>query len=67
MNTSTPTQLLREIKVLTGLSEVALAGRLQVSQPTVNRILNGNSECKSGTLLEIQKWHGALAEAKESA
>ena len=60
MNTSTPTQLLSEIKSMTRLSEVALAARLDISQPTVNRILRGKSECKSSTLLAIQEWRREL-------
>ncbi|WP_143748033.1 helix-turn-helix domain-containing protein [Burkholderia sp. JKS000303] len=61
MDTSTPTQLLADIKAKTKLSEIAIAERLGTSQPTVNRILRGKSECKSGTLLAIQRWHGELA------
>ncbi len=61
MDTLTPTQLLADIKAKTKLSEIAIAERLGTSQPTVNRILRGKSECKSGTLLAIQKWHGELA------
>lgn len=60
MNTSTPTQLLSEIKSMTRLSEVALAARLEISQPTVNRILRGTTECKSSTLLAIQGWRREL-------
>lgn len=44
---------LAEIKAHTGLSEVALAQRLGVSQPTVNRILNGQGDCKGSTLVAI--------------
>lgn len=44
---------LAEIKAHTGLSEVALAQRLGVSQPTVNRILNGQVDCKGSTLVAI--------------
>ncbi|WP_207000681.1 hypothetical protein [Trinickia mobilis] len=67
MNTLTPTQLLIEIKALTKLGEIAIAERLRISQPTVNRILNGKSECKAGTLMAIQQWHAELKSRTESA
>jgi transcriptional regulator with XRE-family HTH domain len=67
MNTLTPTQLLAEIKALTKLGEIAIAEKLGISQPTVNRILNGKSECKSGTLMSIQQWHSELKAQAESA
>jgi len=43
------------IKAHTGMSEVAIALRLGVSQPTVNRILNGQSDCKGSTLIAIDQ------------
>ena len=52
MNT-TPAQMLNEIKSITGLGEIALAEKLGVSQPTVNRILNGQPDCKGKTLQSI--------------
>lgn len=61
MDTRTPSESLRDIKDLTGLSEVALARRLGVSQPTVNRILHGKSDCKASTLIAIQAWRSELA------
>ncbi|WP_186122299.1 helix-turn-helix domain-containing protein [Burkholderia gladioli] len=61
MDTRTPSESLRDIKDLTGLSEVALARRLGVSQPTVNRILHGKSDCKASTLIAIQSWRSELA------
>jgi hypothetical protein len=63
MSTSIPTQLLAEIKSLTGLGETALAARLGVSQPTVNRILNGQMECKAKTLIALQSWRAELDKA----
>lgn len=67
MSTLTPTQLLTEIKSLTELSEVSLAERLEISQATVNRILHGKSECKSGTLMKLQEWRKELAETERVA
>lgn len=67
MNTLTPTQLLIEIKTRTKLGEVAIAERLGISQPTVNRILNGKHECRSGTLMAIWKWHEELSSLPEAA
>jgi plasmid maintenance system antidote protein VapI len=52
MNT-TPAQMLNEIKSTTGLGEIALAEKLGISQPTVNRILNGQPDCKGKTLQSI--------------
>ena len=60
MSTSIPTQLLADIRTKTKLSEVEMADRLGISQATVNRILNGKSECKAGTLVAIQQWHAQL-------
>jgi len=51
------TTLLREIKDATGWTEVQLAGELGSTQPTVNRILRGQSECKISTYLSIQMLH----------
>jgi transcriptional regulator with XRE-family HTH domain len=52
------TRLLQEIKAKTGWSEPVIAQRIGTSQPTVNRILNGQGECKSRTYKAIQKLHG---------
>jgi len=49
-----PSTLLREIKQATGWSETRLATELKTSQPTVNRILNGQSRCLSTTLGAIE-------------
>ncbi|MCA8037877.1 MULTISPECIES: helix-turn-helix domain-containing protein [Burkholderia cepacia complex] len=61
------TALLCDIKAKRGLSEVALARRLKISQPTVNRILRGKSDCKSSTFVAIQAWWNELAQQKEIA
>lgn len=49
--------LLQEIKSETGWSEPALASELGISQPTVNRILNGQPDCKINTFLAIKALH----------
>ena len=49
--------LLTEIKSATGWSEVKIAEELGTSQPTVNRILNGQDDCKGSTLLAITELH----------
>ena len=64
MNTLTPSQLIAEIKSRTSLGEKAIAERIGCSQPTVNRILKGQSDCKSSTLLEIQRWYAELCGAE---
>jgi len=52
--------LLSEIKAKSGLSEQAIASRIGTSQPTVNRILRGKTDCKSSTLRAIEQLHGEL-------
>ncbi|WP_321878452.1 helix-turn-helix domain-containing protein [Paraburkholderia bannensis] len=54
MDAQAPREMLTAIKAKTGLSEVALARKLHVSQPTVNRILKSQDGCSSATLLAIQ-------------
>lgn len=49
--------LLAEIKSVTGWSEVKIAEEIGTSQPTVNRILNGQDDCKGSTLLAITELH----------
>jgi transcriptional regulator with XRE-family HTH domain len=49
--------LLQEIKAETGWSEPRIADELGTSQPTVNRILNGQPECKGSTLRAIEALH----------
>lgn len=52
-----PSTLLREIKQATGWSQTRLALELTTSQPTVNRILNGQAKCFSDTLVAINGLH----------
>lgn len=61
MDVRTPTELLTEIKRVTGDGEIALAKRLGISQPTVNRILRGQENCSSKALLAIQRVHADVA------
>ncbi|WP_250481871.1 hypothetical protein [Caballeronia sp. NCTM5] len=56
----TPTQMLTEIKAATGLGEIALAKRLEISQPTVNRILNGQPDCKGRTFRSISDLYASV-------
>jgi predicted transcriptional regulator len=49
--------LLAEIKDATGWSEVKIAEVIGTSQPTVNRILNGQDDCKGSTLRAITDLH----------
>ena len=49
--------LLREVKDGTGWGEQRIAQELGTSQPTVNRILNGQGDCKGSTLRSIQDLH----------
>ena len=67
MASLTPSQQLAQIKSLTGLAEKAIGKRIGCSQPTVNRILRGQSDCRGKTLLEIQRWHSELKTAKGTA
>jgi predicted transcriptional regulator len=50
-------EMLVEIKAATGLGEIAIAKRLDISQPTVNRILNKQVDCKGTTLMAILRLH----------
>lgn len=59
MDTRTPSELLTEIKANTKLGEIALSKLLGISQPTVNRILNGKN-CSSTALLAIQRVHAEM-------
>lgn len=51
--------LLREIKAATSWSEPRIAAEIGTSQPTVNRILNGQAECKATTYKAITTLHRA--------
>lgn len=52
--------LLREVKEVTGWSEPRIAEEIGTSQPTVNRILNGQDECKTRTLRAIEALHSRV-------
>jgi plasmid maintenance system antidote protein VapI len=69
MEPRSPCELLTEIKATTKLGEIALSKALGVSQPTVNRILNGKN-CNSTALLAIQRMHanmGSYASTEQAA
>jgi predicted transcriptional regulator len=57
------TTLLREIKDASGLSEPRIAAQLGTSQPTVNRILNGQGDCKGRTFKAIADMHARVVGA----
>ncbi|TAM07228.1 MAG: hypothetical protein EPN70_03390 [Paraburkholderia sp.] len=67
MNLRTPNELLVEIKEATKEGEIALAKRLGISQPTVNRILRGQPSCSSKALLAIQRVHAEVTQAAANA
>lgn len=52
--------LLREIKDATQWSEPKIAVEIGTSQPTVNRILNGQEDCKGSTLRAINDLHRSV-------
>lgn len=52
--------LLTEIKAASRWSQPRLATELGTSQPTVNRILHGQKECKSSTMRKIMEVHSRL-------
>ncbi len=54
---ATATQYLADIRAVTGWSQPHIARMLGVSQPTVNRILNGQGACKSTTWTAITQLH----------
>jgi transcriptional regulator with XRE-family HTH domain len=51
--------LLREIKAASALTEVQLAAELGTTQPTVNRIINGQSSCNIALYRAIVAMHAA--------
>ncbi|MBW9332482.1 helix-turn-helix transcriptional regulator [Herbaspirillum sp. RU 5E] len=63
--------LMQEIRSATRWSEPRLASEIGVSQPTVNRILNGQADCKASTLRAIESLHSRVvatdAPAQEGA
>lgn len=52
--------LLGEIKRTTGWSEPRIASEIGTSQPTVNRILNGQLDCKVSTFRAIVELHSRV-------
>jgi transcriptional regulator with XRE-family HTH domain len=58
--------LLAEIKGATGWSEAKIAEEIGTSQPTVNRILKGQDDCKGSTLRAISELHRTACGAVES-
>ena len=53
-------ELLNEIFVETGWSQPRLAVEVGTSQPTINRILNGQVNCRASTYLAIVKVHAVV-------
>lgn len=60
MDIRSATELLAEIKQITKEGEIALSKRLGTSQPTVNRILRGNGNCKTDLYLAIMRLHAEV-------
>ena len=54
--------MLREIKAARGCGQPTLARELGTSQPTVNRILNGQTECRSGLFSRISALHSQVVD-----
>lgn len=52
--------LLNEIKAATGWNQNDLAKKLGVTQPTINRILRGQKECKGSTARAILALHSSV-------
>lgn len=67
MTSLTPTEMLVEIKGVMKEGETALAKRLGCSQPTVNRILRGQSDCSSKVLLSIMRVHAEVVVPDKAA
>lgn len=67
MNTPTTRQMLTEIKSALGLGEIALAKNLDISQPTVNRILNGQPDCKGTTFRAIVSLYEQVMASRAAA
>jgi transcriptional regulator with XRE-family HTH domain len=61
----TITDMLGEIKAATGWSEPRIATELNTSQPTVNRILRGQTECRASTYRAITDLHTRLREGED--
>ena len=53
-------RLLNEIRSRTEWSEICIAKKLRVSQPTVNRILKNQVDCKGTTFLAISELHASV-------
>ena len=57
MTPKDPQTLLSEIQSATGWSQPRIAAELKVSQPTVNRLLNRQLDCRGSTLTAINALH----------
>lgn len=67
MELRSPTELLTEIRQITKDTETALADRLNTSQPTVNRILKGNANCRTELFRAILRLHAEVTNDKAPA
>ncbi|WP_158643136.1 helix-turn-helix domain-containing protein [Pseudoduganella lurida] len=61
----TITHMLKSIKDTSGWSEPRIAERLNTSQPTVNRILRGQSDCRATTYLAITDLYTELCAPRD--
>jgi plasmid maintenance system antidote protein VapI len=60
MDLQPPAEMLAEIKAATNMVETDLATRIGISQPTVNRILNGQPNCTWKVLIAIRRIHAEV-------
>lgn len=68
MENRTPAEMLLEIQRITKDSQPALAKRIGgISQPTVNRILNGQPGCSLSTLRAIERVHAEVTAEHEAS
>jgi predicted transcriptional regulator len=66
METNSLSAKLKEIKAVTGWSEPRIAEEIGSSQPTVNRILHGQQDCKASTWQRITELHSRTVATPES-
>lgn len=59
--------LLREIKAASNWSQPRLAAELGTSQPTVNRILNDQGDCRGNLSLAISSLHKKVCSKRSKA
>jgi predicted transcriptional regulator len=58
-------QLINEISIETGWSQPRIAVEVGTSQPTINRIMRGQGDCRISTYLAILKVHTTVLASAE--